>query len=68
MAIIFDSRVIASTLSRIFMHFVDPGKMNDYRNDMVPEVILLHEKVAEHYGISSINLAKEVIEELNAKK
>jgi lysophospholipase L1-like esterase/pimeloyl-ACP methyl ester carboxylesterase len=44
----------------VMLHFVDQGKMADYNNDITPEVIRQHEKVAEHYGIPSINLAKEV--------
>ena len=44
----------------VMMFFVDPGKMEDYRKGNVPEVIELHEKVAQHYNISTINLAKEV--------
>ncbi len=50
----------------VIMHFVDPGKMKDYRNGKIPEVIQLHEKVAEHYNISTINLAKEVTERIDA--
>jgi sialidase-1 len=50
----------------IIMHFVDPGKIEDYQNGKVPEVIQLHEQVAEHYEISTINLAKEVTERINA--
>jgi lysophospholipase L1-like esterase len=50
----------------VMMHFADPGKMKDYQNGKVPEVIQLHEKVAEHYGISSINLAKEVTKRIDA--
>ncbi|HSH20612.1 MAG TPA: SGNH/GDSL hydrolase family protein [Draconibacterium sp.] len=50
----------------IIMHFVDPGKMESYRKGKVPEVIQLHEKVAEHYNISTINLAKEVTERIDA--
>lgn len=50
----------------IIMHFVDPGKMDSYNKGEVPEVIRLHEKVAEHYNISTINLAKEVTERINA--
>jgi sialidase-1 len=50
----------------IIMHFVDPVKMEDYRNGETPEVIQLHEKVAEHYNISTINLAKEVTERIDA--
>jgi sialidase-1 len=50
----------------VIMHFVDPGKMTDYRNGKTPAVIQLHEKVAEHYNISTINLAKEVTERIDA--
>lgn len=52
----------------IIMHFVDPGKMKDYKNNKVPEVIQLHEKVAEHYKVPTINLAKEVTERIEAKE
>ena len=50
----------------IMMHFVDPGKMDDYRAGKVPEVIQLHEAIAQHYNISTINLAKEVTERIDA--
>jgi lysophospholipase L1-like esterase/pimeloyl-ACP methyl ester carboxylesterase len=44
----------------VMLHFADQDKMADYNNGKVPEVIQQHEKVAEHYNIPSINLAKEV--------
>ena len=44
----------------VMLHFVDQDKMADYNNGKTPEVILQHEKVAQYYNISSINLAKEV--------
>ncbi|MBU2904172.1 prolyl oligopeptidase family serine peptidase [Arenibacter algicola] len=50
----------------VIMHFVDPGKMKLYRQGQTPKVILNHEKVAEHYGIPTINLAKEVTERIDA--
>ena len=50
----------------IIMHFVDPGKIESYNKGKVPGVIQLHEKVAEHYNVSTINLAKEVTERINA--
>jgi len=50
----------------VIMHFVDPGKMESYRNGKVPEVIQLHEQVAEYYNVSTINLAKEVTERIDA--
>lgn len=50
----------------VIMHFVDPGKMVDYKAGKTPEVIQLHEKVAKHYNVSTINLAKEVTERIEA--
>lgn len=50
----------------VIMHFVDAGKIENYRNGKIPEVMQLHEKVAEHYNISTINLAKEVTERIDA--
>lgn len=49
----------------VLMHFVDPDKMADYRAGKVPEVIQNHETVAAHYGLPSINLAKEVTERID---
>ncbi len=48
----------------VLMHFVDPDKMTDYRKGIVPEEIVNHEKVAEHYNLSTINLANEVTERI----
>ena len=50
----------------IMMHFVDPGKMKEYRAGIIPQVIQNHEKVAKHYNVSTINLAKEVTERIDA--
>jgi sialidase-1 len=49
----------------VLMHFVDPDKMTDYRKGIVPVEIQNHEKVAEHYAIPTINLAKEVTERID---
>ncbi|MBT3242888.1 MAG: hypothetical protein HN352_07055 [Bacteroidetes bacterium] len=54
------------TTDIVFMYFVDPGKMNDYRQGKIPQVIQNHEKVAKYYNIPAINLAKEVTERINA--
>ena len=50
----------------ITMYFVDPDKMKVYNNGQIPEVIKNHEMVASHYQVSSINLAKEVTDRINA--
>lgn len=49
----------------VIMHFVDPDKMADYRNGIVPDEIRNHEKVAAWYGISTINLAREVTDRID---
>lgn len=50
----------------VIMHFVDPDKMETYRQGNIPSVIQNHEKVADHYDIPTINLAKEVTERIDA--
>lgn len=50
----------------ITMYFVDPDKMESYNSGEIPEVILNHEQVATHYQVSSINLAREVTDRINA--
>ena len=55
-----------ATTDLIMMHFVDPDKLQVYRNSEIPKVIQLHERVAVHYDISSINLAKEVTNRIDA--
>jgi sialidase-1 len=49
----------------VMMHFVDPDKMTEYHKGITPPEIQNHEKVAAHYGVSTINLAKEVTERID---
>ena len=48
----------------VMMHFADPNKIATYTKGMEPEVISNHNKVAKHYGIPTINLAKEVTDRI----
>jgi len=52
----------------VFMYFVDPDKINDYNKGIVPAEIVNHEKVAAHYNIPAVNLAKEVTERINNRE
>ncbi|MEX2566951.1 MAG: SGNH/GDSL hydrolase family protein, partial [Cyclobacteriaceae bacterium] len=52
----------------VVIHFVDPQKMEKYRLGQVPEVIQNHEKIAAHYHVPSINLAKEVTERIDEEE
>lgn len=53
-------------MDTVVLHFVEPRHMTSYRNGEVPETITQHEAVAEHYGVSTIHLAKEVTDRIDA--
>ena len=57
-----------SDIDIVMMHFVDPNKMIDYNNGIEPKVISNHNKVAKHYNIPTINLAKEVTHRIRNKE
>ncbi len=59
-------RLIYPACDIVMMHFADPGKIADYRKGIIPAEIRNHEKVAEHYEVSSINLAREVTSRIDA--
>lgn len=50
----------------LLMYFVDPEKMEDYRNSIEPEVIQNHEQVAIQYNLPSLHLAREVTDRIDA--
>ena len=50
----------------VFLHFVDPDKIKEYSNGKIPIEIYNHDKVAEHYNLGVLNLAKEVTDRINA--
>jgi sialidase-1 len=52
----------------VLMYFVDPEKIKDYTNGIIPKEIINHELIAANYQISSINLAKEVTERIRLKE
>ena len=62
--IVRHARKLNPNIDIIMMHFVDPEKMKTYNQGKVPKVIQNHEKVAERYGVPSINLALEVTERI----
>jgi sialidase-1 len=55
-------------MDMVLFYFVDPNKISDYNKGITPEEITDHEKVATHYNLSSINLAKEVTDRINANE
>ena len=48
----------------VMMEFADPDKNHDYDKGITPVEITNHELVAAHYGLTSINLAKEIYDKL----
>ncbi|MDO4629301.1 MAG: SGNH/GDSL hydrolase family protein, partial [Planctomycetia bacterium] len=64
--IIRHAKLMNPKIDVILMHFAEPDKCRDYRAGKTPEVITIHEKVADHYRIPSINLAKEVTDRIDA--
>ena len=64
--IIRHARINNPLMDIVVMHFVDPEKIADYKNGTIPDVIINHEKVADHYKVNTINLAKEVATRIEA--
>ncbi len=52
----------------VLMYFVDPDKIKDYNNKIIPNEIVNHELIANHYNVSSINLAREVTDRINSQE
>jgi lysophospholipase L1-like esterase len=44
----------------VISYFVNPSHINDFQNGIVPDEIQAHEKVAAHYNLPSVHLAREV--------
>ena len=64
--IVRHARLLQPELDIVMLHFVDPEKMQELRAGKTPEVIASHERVAERYGVPSIDLAREVTERIDA--
>jgi sialidase-1 len=64
--IVRHARRLNPKIDIVFLYFVDPDKIASYNRGETPEVIQNHARVAEHYGIPSIDLAEEVTERIAA--
>jgi sialidase-1 len=55
-------RALAADLATdvLLVHFADPEKLAAYAAGRVPTVIEQHERVAAHYGLPSVDVAREV--------
>jgi sialidase-1 len=66
--IIRQARISNPCVDIIMLHFADPDKCAVIRRGVTPAVIVQHERVADHYGLASINLALEVTERMAASE
>jgi sialidase-1 len=64
--VVRQARMANPQMDIIMLHFVDPDKMKVIDEGKVPVVVACHEKVAEYYGVPSIDLAREVTERIHA--
>ncbi|MFK7789327.1 MAG: GDSL-type esterase/lipase family protein [Phycisphaeraceae bacterium] len=59
-------RETSPTTDVVLMHFTEPRHSKDYRAGKTPHVIAMHEPIAEHYGVPTIHLAREVPERIDS--
>ncbi|GAB3342879.1 hypothetical protein GCM10027299_58090 [Larkinella ripae] len=52
----------------VLMGFADPDKFGDFRQNKKPVELANHERVAAHYGLPSIDLAREVYDRMAARE
>lgn len=64
--IIRQARTRNPQIDIVMMYFVEPDKMDEIKRGRVPAEIVSHEKVAAHYRITSIDLARQVTHDIEA--
>ena len=52
----------------VVTYFVNPGMLNQLKEGKIPMSIAAHEKVLKHYNVSSIFLAREVVDRIQSGK
>ncbi len=58
------AKTINPNMDIIIMYFADPDKNGDYDRGEKPQEIENHQRVADHYGIPTVNLAREVYDRI----
>lgn len=64
--IIRHARASNPAMDIVVMHFAEPRHMAKYRAGKTPNVITQHEAAASHHGVTTIHLAREVTERIDA--
>ena len=65
-SIIRRSIAVNPDMDIIMMYFADPDKLADYKTGRIPDEICLQNKIAAYYGISIIDISREVYERIQA--
>ena len=52
----------------VFLYTTDPSSVSDFQNGITPMVIASHHKVAAHYKVSDVYLAREIADLIKAEK
>ncbi|HOX37169.1 MAG TPA: SGNH/GDSL hydrolase family protein [Candidatus Brocadiia bacterium] len=66
--IIRRARSLNPHIDIIVQYFADTGKVEAIRKGEIPQVISDHDRIAAHYGVPVLNLAKEMTRRLDAKE
>ncbi|NQX41692.1 sialidase-1 [Pedobacter steynii] len=66
--IVRHARLHQPNMDIVLMSFADPDKTRAYNEGKTPVSIANHERIASHYGLPSINLAKEVRDRMENKE
>lgn len=64
--VVRQARLANPNVDVVMLHFAEPAKTAVINAGKTPAVILNHEKVAAHYAVPSIDLAREVAERMHA--
>lgn len=64
--IIRQAKVANRQMDIVIMAFADPDKTGDWDQGREPVEVLVHQKVAKHYQLPFINLAREVYDKVKA--
>lgn len=66
--IVRHARLAQPNMDIVLMSFADPDKTRAYNEGKIPVSIVNHELIAAHYGLPSVNLAKEVRDRMENKE
>jgi sialidase-1 len=64
--IVRQARLANPAMDIVMLHFADPAKLKVIGEGQVPAVIANHERVAAHYNVPAIDLAREMAERIHA--